>query len=81
VALGAAGIAKKSGAGATFTALLASKVFSAVAVVAGTPSSTPVFLCFAKLGNARSAPTTTVRHHLDIMFLPQTRHFAYDAML
>src|SRR5580704_14000659 len=68
VALGIAGMAKKSGAGATFTALPASEVFSAVAVV--TPSSLLLLLCRAKPGSARSALTTTVRHHLDIMFLP-----------
>src|ERR1700738_2116472 len=38
VGLGIAGIAKKSGAGATFTALLESKVLPAVSVVVGTPS-------------------------------------------
>src|ERR1700688_2851334 len=70
VGLGIAGIAKKSGAGATFTALLASDVSSAVAAVTGTPSTPPLLLCRAQLGSARSAPTATVRHHLDIIFLP-----------
>src|ERR1700688_3063205 len=70
VGLGIAGIAKKSGAGATFTAFLALDVSSAVPVVTGTPSAAPLLLCRAKLGSARSALTTTVRHHSDIIFLP-----------
>src|ERR1700730_17803235 len=70
VALGIAGKAKKSGAGATFTAPLVSELVDAASVPVSIPSSTPWFLCFAKLGSASSTPSTTVRHHLDIMFLP-----------